>query len=611
MPEYGREIVESVCNSVDIVQVVGEHVRLEKRGKSFFGLCPFHAEKTPSFNVNQEKQMYYCFGCQAGGNVLSFVMEHQKMTFPEALENLAERAGIVLPASRSDAPDVLARRQARERDLKTMAWAADVFHRQLLNDSLGREARDYLRQRGLSTDLIASLKLGYSLPGWNTLLERAGLQRIGAAELLRMGLAVQGEKGLYDRFRHRVMFPIRNRQGQVIAFGGRLLSDIQEGAGPKYMNSPETPLFSKSKELYGLDRAAKAISQAGFAVVVEGYMDAITPWQYGIDNVVATLGTALSPEHAMVIRRYAPLVTFCFDADTAGQNATLRGIEVLEGKGLAVRVAYLAESKDPDEFLRAFGREQFLAAVGGEALSATMYRISRLAKLHDRNSPLGLGAFGTETAKVLAGVSNAIERDAYVKQIIRQYKLPEEALRAELAKAMGQKSATTLSKPPRPTGAQNAAPTLIPGWVKVSRILLTIMVRHAEERQSVFIRWESIGFIDDKYRHLATWLAHDIGPGEDPMHLAHELAPELKSELTAALNAEELEGNDLSLANECFVRIEEFALTQKITRTADALVAEQREEVKVSLEAELKAYHRRKETLRDREKVSQLRGHTT
>ncbi|MBT9175858.1 MAG: DNA primase [Firmicutes bacterium] len=609
MPEYGRESVENVCNSVDIVQVVGEHVRLEKRGKSFFGLCPFHAEKTPSFNVNQEKQMYYCFGCQAGGNVLSFLMEHNKLSFPEALENLAERAGITLPTLHSDAPDVLARRQARERDLKVMAWAADVFHRQLLNDSLGREARDYLRQRGLSSELIISLKLGYGLPGWNTLLERGGAERIAEADLLRMGLAVQGEKGLYDRFRQRVMFPIRNRQGQVIAFGGRLLSESKESAGPKYMNSPETPLFSKGRELYGLDRAVKAISQAGFAIVVEGYMDAVTLWQHGIDNVVATLGTALSPDHAQILRRYTPLISLCFDADTAGQNAALRGIEVLEGKGLAVRVACLAEGKDPDEFLRKLGREEFLAAVGNDALPATLYRILRLSKLHDRNTPHSLGAFGAEAAKVLAGVSNALERDAYVKHVVRQYKLPEAAFLVELGKATGHRPADKLSKTRHNIADPGGAKAATPGWVKAARILLGILAKHEELRQSVFDTWARMGFIDEKYRHLATWLAREIGPSEDPMHLAHELASELKSELAAALTAENLEGNALGVANECFVKIEEHTLTQEIARVKEAL-ADAEGETRGALAAQLADLQRRRK-VPQREKVSQLRGYRT
>jgi DNA primase len=610
MPEYGRELVESVVNSVDIVQVVGEYVRLEKRGKSFFGLCPFHSEKTPSFSVSQEKQMYYCFGCQAGGNVLSFVMEHNKLTFPEALENLAERAGITLPALHTDAPDVLAKRRTRERDLRITAWAADLFHRQLLNESLGREARHYLSQRGLSFDLIASLKLGYSLAGWNTLIERAAAERIGeAAELLRLGLVVQGERGLYDRFRHRVMFPIRNRQGQVIAFGGRLLGDSKEVAAPKYMNSPENPLFSKSRELYGLDRAAKAITQAGFAVVVEGYMDAITPWQYGIDNVVATLGTALSPEHAQVIKRYTSAVSLCFDTDSAGQNAALRGIEVLGGKGLAVKVASLNDSKDPDEFLRKFGREQFLAAVGSDALPAILYRIRALAKQHDRNTPQGLGAFGAEAAKVIAGVSNALERDAYVKEVVKLYKLPEDAFLVELSKATGRHPTDKLSKVRHTIADKGGAKAVAPGWVRAARILLYILAKYEESRQPLFDLWARIGFIDEKYRHLATWLARELGRGDDPMHLAHELAPELKSELAAALTVDYLEENVLDVANECFVKIEEQTLTLEIARLREALAGAEGE-ARGTLAAELADLQRRKK-VPQREKVSQLRGYRT
>lgn len=609
MPEFRQEVVENVRQGVDIVQVVGEHVRLEKRGKGYFGLCPFHAEKTPSFSVSQEKQMYYCFGCQAGGNVISFLMEHAKMSFPEALENLAERAGITLPVPHTDDSDAFARRRVRERDLKVMEWATDVFHRQLQNDSLGRVVRDYLKQRGLSLDLITSLKLGFSLAGWSTLLARAESGGFAPADLLRVGLAVQGEKGLYDRFRQRLMFPIRNRQGQVIAFGGRLLGDSDDSSGPKYLNSPETDLFSKGRELFGLDRAAKAIGKAGFAIVVEGYMDAITPWQYGVDNVVATLGTALSAEHAQILRRYTAHICLCFDTDAAGQTAALRGMEVLDKKGLAVKVAVLAQGKDPDEFLRKFGREQFMAAATAEALPLIEYRVLTLSKQHDRTTPQGLGAFGAQVAKVLANVDNALEREAYVKKVVEQYNLSEDAFTFELAKVQGGRFTDKLTKARHTMASRGVAKGVTPGWVRAARILLHIMAKNKTERQPMLDTWVSIGFIDEKYRHLATWLAHDVLHSDDPMSLAHELAQDLKSELAAALTEENLEGNLTDMANECFVKIEEHTLTLEIARV-QAELATAEGASRVALATMLRDLQRHRK-IPQREKVSQLRGYRT
>ncbi|MDP3488107.1 MAG: DNA primase, partial [Bacillota bacterium] len=329
---------------------MGEHVRLERKGRAFWGLCPFHSEKSPSFHVDPEKQLYYCFGCQAGGNVYSFLMEYNKMPFFEALENLAERAGIELPQQVDD-QEAMLRKHQRERDLKIMSWAAEIFVKQLTNEQLGRVAREYLAKRGLSAELMDSLKIGYSLPAWGTLIERGQKAGISTDELIRVGLAIQGDTTAYDRFRHRVMFPIRDRRGQIIAFGGRVLDDSQ----PKYLNSPETPIFHKGRELFGLDRAARAIGTAGFAIVVEGYMDAITPWQYGIDNVVASLGTALSQDHAHILKRYTNEVSLCFDADVAGQNAALRGMDILRKAGISVKVTQLEQGKDPDDYLRKFG----------------------------------------------------------------------------------------------------------------------------------------------------------------------------------------------------------------------------------------------------------------
>ncbi|MBT9135407.1 MAG: DNA primase [Firmicutes bacterium] len=569
MPSYPREFVERVRSSADILQVVGEQVRLTKKGRNFWGLCPFHGEKTPSFSVSQEKQMYYCFGCQAGGNALSFLMEHNKMSFHEAVEKLAERVGLELPTNQIDDQELLVRRRERERSLKVMEWATATYQRQLQNDSLGREAREYLSKRGLSTDLVAALSLGYSLPPWRTLLERAEKDGYTPQELLQSGLAVQGEKGPYDRFRHRLMFPIRNRQGQVIAFGGRVLDDSQ----PKYLNSPETALFHKGQELFGLDRAGKVITKAGYAVVVEGYMDALTAWQHGIDNVVASLGTALTTEQVTILKRYTNYVTLCYDADEAGQAATLRAIEVLRRLGMQGGVAVLGGSKDPDDYLRVHGKDDFLQSVTTAALPFIEYRIEQLAQGADQNTPASRGLFAASVAKLLAEVENAVEREGYLDRAMLKYHLPRESFRQELSKALGRPATTDkLSKQRHNiSGKEIVLPKA--GWLKAARTLMYLMATQPGERVSIYHRWRDLGFCEERHRQLATWMAEDLTLAEDPVALAHELSVDLKSELLVALSEQTLEENTISMANECFIAIEEHNLSLEIVRIDSAIEA--------------------------------------
>ena len=562
LPSYSREFVERVRSSSDIVQVVGEAVRLAKKGRDYWGLCPFHGEKTPSFKVSPEKQMYYCFGCHAGGNALSFLMEHHKLSFNEALERLAERAGLELPTSQVDDEAFLAKRRERERDIRAMEWAADIFYRQLQNEHLGREAREYLTKRGLSSELITELKIGYSLPPWRTLLERAEKDGFTPEELLRVGLAVAGEKGLYDRFRHRIMYPIRNRQGQVIAFGGRVLDDSQ----PKYLNSPETNLFHKGKELYGLDRAGKAITKAGYAVIVEGYMDAIAAWKHSLPHVVASLGTALTTEQSTILKRYAERIILCYDTDDAGVAATLRGIEVVRRLGLSGGVASLGTSKDPDDYLRTHSKEDFLVRVAEESMPFIEYRIASTAKAHDQYTPEGRGAFAASVAKLLAEVENAVEREGYVDKVMHQYHLPREPFLQELAKAMGK----PLGPDKHFKGRHNISgkDIVMPkaGWLKAARTLLYLMATEPHLRSDIYSRWNELGYDEEKHRLLAAWMTEDLTLEDEPVALAHELAEGLKSELLIALSEQTLEENTISMANECFIALEEHNLSLQIAQ---------------------------------------------
>jgi DNA primase len=511
--------------------------------------------------------MYYCFGCQAGGNSISFLMEHNKASFPEAVQQLAERAGIELPAEEEDG-EVLERRKVRERDLRILNWAAEVFHRQLKNEHLGRDARAYIARRGLSEQIVDELKLGLSLPG-SALLTRANKEGIETEEMVRVGLAGVSDKGPYDRFRHRLMFPIRDRRGRVIAFGGRILDSGQ----PKYLNSPESPLFHKSRELYGLDRAGKAISTMGLAVVVEGYMDAIAAWQQGIDYVVASLGTALSEQHATILRRYSGRVTICYDADMAGQAATLRSLDILKGAGLEVRVATLEEGLDPDDVLRRKGKEHFLGLVDAQAIPLVEYKLARFAGDVDLTTPAGLGKFTREAATVLAQVENEVERQAYIVKAISLYGLPEGPFLAEVRKSLRRSPFTDKVTNTRHNTFDRHPLQTSMGWLKAGRVLLRLMAEDKGRRGAIYAAWKDMGFAEPKHRDLAAWLAEDLDEEADPAGTSHELSKELQSELAAVFSQEILEENSTRVANECFIKLEEHnleILSQQLMKDAES-----------------------------------------
>ena len=361
-----EEVIERVREHYDIVDVVGRYVQLKKSGRNYFGLCPFHSEKTPSFSVSPEKQIYYCFGCGEGGNVIKFIMEMEQLTFVEAVRRLAEEAAIPLPqvGTISDPED-----GPRKRMREALEWACRLYHHILLNTDQGRDAFRYLQERGVSMETIKEFRLGYAPSSGDILLRF--LKRKGFSEKLQeeAGLISSSDSAtlprrFFDRFRGRVMFPIHDSQGRVIAFGGRMLGE----GHPKYLNSPETPLFHKGRQLFNFHRARRAIRRERQAILFEGYMDVIAAWQAGIQTGVASLGTSLSDDQARMIRLNAEHVTICYDADDAGQAAADRGLEVLKERGCLVKVAQMPPGMDPDDFLRKRGADAFREEILAEAL---------------------------------------------------------------------------------------------------------------------------------------------------------------------------------------------------------------------------------------------------
>lgn len=355
-----------VLEAVDLVRLVGETVQLKRAGRRFVGLCPFHSEKTPSFGVDPQKQAFYCFGCKKGGNAIDFVIERDRVGFKNALETLAEWAGVELPKLNRSPEQT----DKRKRLVDAHSEVTSLYHR-LLGGPEGKTALAYLRNRGFSDETITRFGIGYAPAGWENLAGHGLLRKYPAPLLEEAGLLKRRERGdgFYDTFRDRVIFPIRDEQGRPIAFGGRVLPGGESPA--KYLNSPETPLFSKSRVLFGLDLAKKRIVETRTAVVFEGYADAAMAHQFGVTNGVAVLGTALTPDHAQTLRRFADRIVLLFDADAAGGIATQRSVELFLREPVEIAVAQLPEGKDPDEFLQANGIEAFEQVISGaqDALS--------------------------------------------------------------------------------------------------------------------------------------------------------------------------------------------------------------------------------------------------
>jgi DNA primase len=431
---YSDELLNEIARANDIVEVVSQYFPLKRAGKEFKALCPFHAEKTPSFNVNPGKQIFKCFGCGRGGSVFNFVMAKENLTFPEAVRMLAERAGIELGDRVQSEKGAGVRRQVRD----VLEWAAQRFETGLKHPAAGAPGREYLESRAITQESITRFRIGYAPEGWDNLLRAAGRDGITVDLLEGAGLVIKREdgSGYYDRFRGRVIFPILDTLNRPIGFGGRAMGDDQ----PKYLNSPETSIFHKGEALYGIAQARQAIDAARRVVVVEGYFDVIMPHQVGVQNVVATLGTALTEEHVRVLKRYADEVVLVFDSDLAGQRAADKGLELFLAGDVKINIAVVPSGKDPYDFCRAEGAEPFRRLLA-EARDAFAYKWDAVAKEYDAaSSPVAqrraLEAMLSSIAKapVLAREDLRLQRDLILGHMSRVLGIPEETLRAEFSR---------------------------------------------------------------------------------------------------------------------------------------------------------------------------------
>jgi DNA primase len=422
---FSEDLLDDVRSANSIYDVVSEYLSLKKSGRNFKGLCPFHAEKTPSFMVNPEKQIFHCFGCGEGGNIFSFVMKQQNMAFPEAVRYLAKKGGVSIPENIP--PAQREKTQEKERLREAMEAAVDYYRKNLAGGQ-GRRAMDYLRDRQIDQKTIDSFSLGYALPAWDGLLRRLGRERFKEEELIKAGLAVpRSGGGAIDRFRGRVLFPITDAQGNPVAFGGRIIGEGE----PKYLNSSETPLYHKSKVLYAFSQAREHLRKEGFGVVVEGYFDCLTAHQYGIGNVVATSGTALTEGHLRLMQRYADRWTVVFDGDAAGIRAAKRSLELFVAQGLFARAVLLPEGEDPDSFIREKGPDAFRRLLD-EAESLMDFFIRRTVEEHPVRTVEGKVAAVRELVPLLAKVKGKVEQDEYIGRAAHRLGVKEDVLWSEV-----------------------------------------------------------------------------------------------------------------------------------------------------------------------------------
>ena len=511
---YPDEVIEEVRMKNDIVDVISGYVKLQKKGANYFGLCPFHNEKSPSFSVSPGKQMYYCFGCGAGGNVITFLMEYENYTFQEALSSLADRAGVSLPKMEYGRE---AREQAemRTRLLEVNKLAANYFYYQMKQPQ-GKPAYDYFRlKRGLADETIVHFGLGYSNKTSDDLYRYLKGKGYEDSFLKDTGLVTLEERGGRDKFWNRVMFPIMDVNNRVIGFGGRVMGD----GGPKYLNSPETKLFDKSRNLYGLNYAR--LSREGYLLICEGYLDVISLHQAGFTNAVASLGTAFTSQHANVLKRYTDQVILTYDSDGAGVKAALRAIPILKEVGMSIKVLNMKPYKDPDEFIKNMGADAFRQRIK-EAKNSFLFEVDVLRRGYEMDNPEQKTRFYQETARKLLQFGESLERENYLQAVAREQMIPADELRGlvnRMGMSMGLKAGESLSHSgrvvPRETeeevfpgrglagSRKPRRPDKEDGIRRSQRLLLTWLI----ETPALFEKIEGVitadDFVEDLYHQVA------------------------------------------------------------------------------------------------------------
>lgn len=549
------ETIERIRTASDIVEVVGGYIPLKRAGANFVALCPFHKEKTPSFHVNPSRQIFHCFGCHKGGDVFRFVQEYEGLDFIEAVKRLAERARI--PIEFDQQPGYRESRQTKETLFKIHEQIAQRWHHALINEAAGQPAREYLAKRQVPAEAVELFRLGYAPDLWDDTVNWAKSKGFDLALMEQAGLVIRKEQSdhYYDRFRGRLMFPICDEQGRVIAFSGRVISPDAQGG--KYVNSPETPIFTKGKVFYGLDKSKRAILDSKCAVICEGQLDLIACYMAGVKNVVAPQGTAFTSEHARILSRYADEVILCFDSDKAGQDATTRVLDNLLDAGLAIRVAVIPPPHDPDSFIKEAGAPAFQKLVT-EAAGFFDYYLERLCNENDLKTDRGRVAVLQQMAVAVKKTENQVLLDTYAQKTAMRLCVDSNAVRKEFQKIFAGKSSTNIAESSselqpvdkdlphleswllkllflpdlQEESIEWVVSKLQPEWLqseKVRRIFLLRAAAHREERWTGLSQFVS-EIEEDELRSLVTGLAADDRPIPEPKQQLCDLVNRLRQQ---------------------------------------------------------------------------------
>jgi DNA primase len=529
-----EEKINEIRQSVDIVEVIGEYVQLKKQGRNYFGLCPFHGENSPSFSVSPDKQIFHCFGCGAGGNVFSFLMDLEGLSFVETAGRLAERANIELPIDTANFTQDNKISDEVQQMIEVHELLRKFYHHLLINTKEGQHALEYLLNRGMSLESIKKFHIGYSLNSWD-FVTKFLLKRNFTPELLeKSGLIIKKESdnSYFDRFRDRIMFPISDRNGKTIAFSGRTLGQEQ----PKYLNSPETAIFNKSKTLYNFHLAKPSIRKTSHAVLFEGFADVIASERSGIDNGIATMGTSLTEDHVSQLKQVVQTVTICYDSDFAGVEAAYRAGKMLSKVGLNIKVAMLPDGLDPDDYIKQFGTEKFRHEVIGATatwMSFKMIYLRRGKNLQNEGDRL---LYIEEVLKELSQLNKAVEIDHYVRQLASEFSLSIDALNQHLQQMTNQSH----SKSTQPIKKQSFVPTaksLLPAYQTAERSLIAHMLRNSDVAYKVQEQLNGSTFNVDEFQAIFTYLIgyYEEGNLPDPSSFLNYIKDEKLKRLVAEI----------------------------------------------------------------------------
>lgn len=553
IPEH---IIDQVQNRTDIVEVISRYVQLKKTGQNFKGNCPFHHEKTPSFIVSPVKQIYHCFGCSAGGNVFSFLMKQENITFPEAVEMLAEKAGVVLPrqSGQSKEQATLANQLYKINELATQ-----YFQHNLASNA---QAKEYLAKRGIGSESIKEFKLGYAPDSWDGILTFFNKKGIAPGLLEKAGLVIPSDRGgYYDRFRKRLTFPIVDLKDKTLGFGARVL----DASLPKYMNSPETPIYSKGRNLYGMNLSREAIKKEGFALIVEGYLDFIIPYQAGVKNLIATLGTALTIDQVKLLKRFANTVIMVYDPDEAGEAASLRNTDIFIAEDVNVYIAELPAGHDPDNYIRKFGAEEFIK-LAKSARNIFDYKLEKLMARFNIKTSNGKAAIASEMLPTLSKLNNAVLRSDLMKRLSEKLGVDPDALKEELNKVKPDYSARQIvaravevKKDTR--GAQEMIlAVMLEGGVYVDAVRKNMT---PEEFVNTSIRDLIKAIFDMRAANL------EINPARVISHL--ENSPEAAALISEAVSMSEVMGDKEKVLSDCIARIKKDNINYQLTELRAAI----------------------------------------